>query len=163
MVSCLAGPVDCAVRKNAGNSRSSSAMRRGISKMMKRQQGGMQNAPSPTAPSVRSKRGVPAFLQHLLQTKDFTRFDPWVTQRFPLGHPEISTGSPKVFHRVTQATNLLKSRMPQTETPRCGDTEMILAKKRRIFKNKTRGKSEKVAELRPLIKTQNERNMQQLC
>jgi len=91
-------------------------------------------------------RPPPAFFNDLLQTKDFTDFDPWVTQRFPLGHPEISTGSPKVFHRVTQGSfriKLLKSRMPQTENSRCGDTEMTLAKKRRIFKNKTRGKSEK--------------------
>src|SRR6185437_12826634 len=31
-------------------------------------------------------------------------FDPCVTQRFPLGDPEFSTGSPKVLHRVTQAS-----------------------------------------------------------
>jgi hypothetical protein len=36
-----------------------------------------------------------AFLNVLLQTKELGHFDPWVTQRFPLGHPEISTGSPK--------------------------------------------------------------------
>ncbi len=29
--------------------------------------------------------------------------DPWVTQVFPLGHPEFSTASPRVFHWVTQA------------------------------------------------------------
>src|SRR5258708_29358670 len=46
---------------------------------------------------------MPAFLNDLLQTKHFIDFDPWVTQRFPLGHPEFSTGSPKVFHWVTQA------------------------------------------------------------
>src|SRR5258707_15734616 len=47
---------------------------------------------------------LPAFLQDLLQTKHLSRFDPWVTQRFPLGHPDFSTGSPKVFHRVTQGS-----------------------------------------------------------
>src|SRR6185437_7965798 len=32
-------------------------------------------------------------------------FDPCVTQRFPLGDPEFSTGSPKDLHRVTQASS----------------------------------------------------------
>jgi hypothetical protein len=70
---------------------------------------------------------LPAFFNDLLQTKHLCHFDPWVTQRFPLGHPEISTGSPKVFHRVTQGSNwiqLLKSRMPQTETPAAAKLEI---------------------------------------
>src|SRR5258708_31272290 len=49
---------------------------------------------------------LPAFLKDLLQTKHLIHFDPWVTQCFPLGHPEISTGSPKVFHWVTQAASV---------------------------------------------------------
>src|SRR5258708_324896 len=39
--------------------------------------------------------GVPAFFNDLLQIKHLIHFDPWVTQPFPLGHPEFSTGSPK--------------------------------------------------------------------
>ena len=34
-------------------------------------------------------------------------FDPCVTQRFPLGHAEFSTGSPNDFHWVAQASALL--------------------------------------------------------
>jgi hypothetical protein len=41
--------------------------------------------------------GTPAFFQILLQTRDFPNFDPWATQRFPLGHPDFSTGPPKLF------------------------------------------------------------------
>jgi hypothetical protein len=39
----------------------------------------------------------PPFEAVSLQTTYLTQIDPWVTQRFPLGHPEFSTGSPKVF------------------------------------------------------------------
>jgi hypothetical protein len=33
----------------------------------------------------------------LLKANDFSQIDPWVTPRFPLGHPDFSTGSPNVL------------------------------------------------------------------
>src|SRR6185312_13052318 len=33
----------------------------------------------------------------LLKANDFSQIDPCVTPRFPLGHPDFSTGSPKVL------------------------------------------------------------------
>jgi hypothetical protein len=40
---------------------------------------------------------VPAFSTPLLKTNYFPDFDPWATQRFPLGHPDFSTGPPNVL------------------------------------------------------------------
>ena len=39
-----------------------------------------------------------------LKTNHLSEIGPWATQRFPLGHPRFSTGPPKVFHRVAQAS-----------------------------------------------------------
>ena len=48
---------------------------------------------------ARSRRfpGCPPFFTLLLKTNLFPRNDPWVTPRFPLGHPDFSTGSPNVL------------------------------------------------------------------
>jgi hypothetical protein len=62
-------------------------------------------APLP-APFIRFSPGCRPFWAVLLQTLDFRPFDPWVTQRFPLGHPRFSTGSPKVFLGSPKACKL---------------------------------------------------------
>jgi hypothetical protein len=49
------------------------------------------------------------FLAVSLQTRQLREFDPWVTQLFPLRHPPFSTGSPNVFHSVTQGPESVRS------------------------------------------------------
>ena len=60
---------------------------------------------SPDLPITRSRvpsGGCRPFFRLLLQTQHLHHFDPWATQRFPLGHPRFSTGPPNVFHWATQ-------------------------------------------------------------
>src|SRR6185312_1623059 len=42
-------------------------------------------------------RGCRGISTVLLKANDFSQIDPWVTPRFPLGHPDFSTGSPKLL------------------------------------------------------------------
>jgi hypothetical protein len=42
-------------------------------------------------------RGCRSFFEHSLQTVALDDFDAWATQRFPLGHPDFSTGPPKIL------------------------------------------------------------------
>src|SRR5258708_33854379 len=82
---------------------------------------------------------MPAFLNDLLQTKHFIDFDPWVTQRFPLGHPEFSTGSPKVFHWVTQALpGSCNSYLPTTTSQPSAERPHPRNTKPRLFSRGTR-------------------------
>jgi hypothetical protein len=71
----------------------------------------------------------------LLQTKHFPDFDPWVTHSFPLGHPEFSTGSPNLFHWVTQASPNLYARQSFPAHARSGDLHGLSAQHAEGHKN----------------------------
>src|SRR5258708_31192675 len=100
MVSCLAESTDCAAAKNAGNSRSSSAMRRGIGKI---------NDEAPTRRDAKCTLATP--LPPCAVEGGAGLFATFVANKRPhpfrpLGHPTFSTGSPRLFHWVTQGFSL---------------------------------------------------------
>ena len=44
-----------------------------------------------------SSRGAGVFFHFCCKQTHLPQIDPWVTPKFPLGHPEFSTGSPKIL------------------------------------------------------------------